>query len=190
MAAVFAGADAVRGVLAMAGLPDVWIANQNCPEQTVVSGARASIEAILPHFVRAGLEARALGVEVGWHTPLAAELGQERALAAFTALETHPPRVRMLSNVQGEPYEPGEDCGKSFGRNLAAQLGAPMDFTSLIERAYALGVTSFVEVGPKRIVTGFVGEILRARPHRLFFLSHPKSSEREQLSSVARELKR
>src|SRR5690606_2292604 len=48
---------------------------------------------------------------------------------------------------------------------LADQLAKPVHFSDTIEHLYSAGVRTFVEVGPKAVLTGLVGRILADRPH-------------------------
>jgi NAD(P)-dependent dehydrogenase (short-subunit alcohol dehydrogenase family) len=64
-------------------------------------------------------------------------------------------------------------------------MASPVEFINMVENAYALGVRVFVEVGPKRAQSGFIGDILKGRPHRALFVCHPKQGE---LTSLGRAI--
>lgn len=55
--------------------------------------------------------------------------------------------------------------GPALLRNLADTLRSTVDFPRLVEGVYARGYRYFVEVGPGRTCTRWIGEILGARPH-------------------------
>jgi acyl transferase domain-containing protein/thioester reductase-like protein len=180
MAAVLESERRVRELLAGCD-PRVGVAGVNCPSQTTISGPARELAVALERFRAAGIETRRLGVEVAWHSPLATELGAERARAAFGALAVRAPRVHLLSNVDGRYLEPGVDCGARFRSNLVEQLGRPGDFAALIRQLHADGVRRFVEVGPKGILTSFVSETLAGKPHSAVFCDHPRVPGRRQL---------
>ncbi len=53
----------------------------------------------------------------------------------------------------------------ALARSLARMTCAPVDFTRLIDRVYQDGARIFVEVGPQRTCTRWIGKILGDRPH-------------------------
>jgi [acyl-carrier-protein] S-malonyltransferase len=131
------------------------VANRNAPGQVVVSGERAAIEA--------GAElARAMGarraivlpVSVAAHSPLMAEAadGMRRALADVTF---HDPEPALLANADGHPLTTGEACRAE----LVDHLTAGVDWIRIVEDMVAAGVTTFVEVGPGRVLTGLIKRI-------------------------------
>lgn len=131
------------------------VANRNAPGQVVVSGERPAIEA--------GAElARSLGarraivlpVSVAAHSPLMAEAaeGMRIALAGITFLD---PAVPLLANADARPIETAEGCRTE----LVEHLTAGVDWIRIVERMTAAGVTTFVEVGPGRVLTGLIKRI-------------------------------
>jgi 3-oxoacyl-(acyl-carrier-protein) synthase/NAD(P)-dependent dehydrogenase (short-subunit alcohol dehydrogenase family)/acyl carrier protein/phosphopantetheinyl transferase (holo-ACP synthase) len=81
------------------------------------------------------------------------------------------PKLPILSNVTAElyPKEPGEVADL-----LARQVASPVEFIAIVEKMYERGARTFVELGPKRALTGFVRDILGRRPHRAVTTNHPK----------------
>ena len=57
---------------------------------------------------------------------------------------------------------------------LATQLESPVEFIKQIEALHQEGVRSFVEVGPKRAITGFVHNILEGKPYMAVYTNHHK----------------
>ena len=168
MAAVLADATRVEDELERWGLtqsahPQVWLANRNCHSQSVVSGASAAVDAFAAWLSGRGLDSRRLAVTVAWHSPLARSLGEERARAAFSALSVRPPITPLWSSVDERIYSGAEGLSESFVR----QLGAPLDFISLVRRLRTAGYDRFVEVGPRRILGSFVSDILSDVSHQL-----------------------
>jgi [acyl-carrier-protein] S-malonyltransferase len=131
------------------------VANRNAPGQVVVSGDRAAIEA--------GAElARALGakraivlpVSVAAHSPLMAGAadGMRRVLADVAFRE---PSVSLLANADARPITTAEGARAE----LVEHLTAGVDWVAAIERMTAAGVTTFVEVGPGKVLTGLIKRI-------------------------------
>ncbi|WP_437976559.1 SDR family NAD(P)-dependent oxidoreductase [Sorangium sp. So ce295] len=179
MIAVPRGIDEVRAL----GLGGVVIANHNGPKQVVLSGSVAAIEAAEERLKGAGIQARRLDVAAAFHSPLVAEASAPlREFLAGIAVET--PAAPVYSNAEIEPYAGGGDAARD---RLARQLAEPVRFVEEIERMYADGVRTFVEVGPGSVLTNLVGDILSGRPHRAVALDRKgKHGVTSLLEAVAR----
>ncbi|XXX78507.1 SDR family NAD(P)-dependent oxidoreductase [Sorangium sp. So ce134] len=150
--------EEVRGL----GLGDVVVANHNGPKQVVLSGSVAAIEAAEKRLSDMGIQARRLDVAAAFHSPLVAEASAPfREFLGGIAVQA--PGAPVYSNAEVEPYPGGGDAARD---RLARQLAEPVRFVEQIERMYAAGVRTFVEVGPGSVLTNLVGEILSGRPHR------------------------
>ena len=162
MAAVTASVERVDAVLAGAGLADrVVLANRNAPNQQVISGATADVRAAVDALRTAGLAARPIDVACAFHSPLVAAAG-ERFARVLATEPVDAPGIPVWSNRTASPYP--QDAAE-VRRELAAQLTAPVRFVEQIEAMYAAGARTFVEVGPKQVLTRLVRSILGERPH-------------------------
>ncbi|HTN91440.1 MAG TPA: beta-ketoacyl synthase N-terminal-like domain-containing protein, partial [Sorangium sp.] len=158
MIAVPRAIDEVRAL----GLGDVVVANHNGPKQVVLSGSVAAIEAAEERLRGLGIQARRLDVAAAFHSPLVSEASAPfREFLGGIAVEA--PGAPVYSNAEVEPYPGGGDAARD---RLARQLAEPVRFVEQIERMYAAGVRTFVEVGPGSVLTNLVGDILSGRPHR------------------------
>jgi [acyl-carrier-protein] S-malonyltransferase len=131
------------------------VANRNAPGQVVVSGERAAIEAGAELAKAMGAKrAIVLPVSVAAHSPLMAEAaeGMRRALADVTF---HEPRPPLLANADGHVLSSAEACRAE----LVEHLTAGVDWIRIVEGMVAEGVTTFVEVGPGRVLTGLIKRI-------------------------------
>lgn len=148
MAAVLGlGAEALRE--AAAGIPDVWVANDNAPEQAVLSGAPEGV-------ARAGAAAKAAGakrvlplaVSGAFHSPLMAEAARafEHALAGVSF---RAPRAAVYSDASARPYADAAEVGPGLG----AQLTAPVRFREILEALAEARPTAFLELGPGKVLT-------------------------------------
>ncbi|WP_437624330.1 SDR family NAD(P)-dependent oxidoreductase [Sorangium sp. So ce1151] len=157
MIAVPRAIDEVRAL----GLGDVVVANHNGPKQVVLSGSVAAIEAAEERLRGLGIQARRLDVAAAFHSPLVSEASAPfREFLGGIAVEA--PGAPVYSNAEVEPYPGGGDAARD---RLARQLAEPVRFVEQIERMYAAGVRTFVEVGPGSVLTNLVGDILSGRPH-------------------------
>ncbi|MFE8948315.1 SDR family oxidoreductase [Streptomyces sp. NPDC007856] len=163
MAAVGAPAETVVRTLHTTGAPaSVVVANLNSPEQTVISGPTADVEAAVRLLRDAGLGARRIPVACAFHSPLVAAAG-ERFAKILADRTVRPPEFPVWANRTAAPYplDPDDVCAE-----LAAQIGAPVAFAAQIEAMYEAGARIFVEVGPGTVLTRLVARILGDRPHR------------------------
>jgi acyl transferase domain-containing protein/acyl carrier protein/NADP-dependent 3-hydroxy acid dehydrogenase YdfG len=137
----------------------VAAANHNGPAQVVLSGASAPLAEAEQRLRAAGFTVTALPVSTAFHSPL-----MQPAARAFgdylEQTEIAPPRLSCYSNRDGAPHS------ARVARDVAAQIAAPVFFAQMIERMYADGVRTFLEVGPRDVLTSLVGSILEGKPHR------------------------
>jgi [acyl-carrier-protein] S-malonyltransferase len=143
-------------LVARAGARGIFgVANRNAPGQVVVSGERPAIEA----SVEVGKELGArkvivLPVSVAAHSPLMAEAA-DGMRGVIERVEFSDPRIPLLANRDAR------DITTAAGaRNeLVKHLTAGVDWVAAVERMAAQGVTTFIEVGPGRVLTGLIKRI-------------------------------
>ncbi|SEF26278.1 Acyl transferase domain-containing protein [Amycolatopsis pretoriensis] len=138
--------------------PDVVVANHNAPEQVVLSGPVAAIERAIRRLRETGVTAQRIPVACAFHSPLVAKAGDLFAYE-LTREPIGDPRLPVWSNRTAKPY------AGDVKSELAAQIGAPVRFLDQIEAMYDAGARTFVEVGPGRVLTRLVKDILGDRPH-------------------------
>ncbi|MBN2622890.1 MAG: acyltransferase domain-containing protein, partial [Acidimicrobiales bacterium] len=159
MAAVRGPVEQVRA--ALGDRPGVIVANDNAPDQCVVSGPTDDVEAAVAHLSTAGLRARRLPVACAFHTPRL-EVAARALAARLDAVDVVAPRIPVWSNTTAAPY-PDDVAG--LRALLARQVAAPVAFRQQVEAMYDAGARVFVEAGPGRVLTQLVGQILGDRPH-------------------------
>ena len=131
------------------------VANRNSPGQVVVSGERAAVEAAL--VIARALGARRvieLPVSVAAHSPLMAEAadGMRTVLEDITFQD---PKPALLANADARLITTADGCRAELVDHLTTGVawvgagGAP----------HARGVTTFIEVGPGRVLTGLIRRI-------------------------------
>ena len=131
------------------------VANRNAPGQVVVSGERPAIEAGAELAKSLGAKrAIVLPVSVAAHSPLMAEAA-EGMRAALSGIAFHDPMVPLLANADARPIETAEACRAE----LVEHLTAGVDWIRAVEGMTSAGVTTFVEIGPGRVLTGLIKRI-------------------------------
>ncbi len=69
---------------------------------------------------------------------------------------------------------------------LEQQIASPVQWVKGLETLYANGVRTFVEVGPKKALKGFVDDVLGSKPDVVSLLTnHPKTGELPDLQPGA-----
>ena len=154
MAAVFAGEGVVARALAAAGLP-VDIAAVNGPDNTVISGPEADVEAILETLQRDNVQWRKLKISNAFHSRQLAPILDSFATAA--AGVTHAPAsIAFLSNVSGDFLDTSNVPAAGY---WVDHLRSPVLFAASIERLEPDARTVFVELGAHPVLLGMVERI-------------------------------
>jgi [acyl-carrier-protein] S-malonyltransferase len=154
MAAVL-GLDAQAVEAALAGMNDAWPANHNTPTQTVIAGTTAGLEAATKRLQAAGAKRVVpLNVSAAFHTPLMAPAA-EHLRAALDRIEWRAPRIPVMANLTGRPHLGGERIPQA----MEMQLRSPVRWADCVHMLVEIGCEAFVEVGPKRALTGMMREL-------------------------------
>ena len=96
MAAVNGTTDEVSA--ALEGVKDVVLANQNAPNQVVLSGPTAAIEGAIEHLASKGLAARQIQVACAFHSPVISG-AREAFRRHLEELPVSSPSVTVWSNA-------------------------------------------------------------------------------------------
>ena len=131
-------------------------ANFNCPGQIVIAGEKAAVErAIELAKAKGAKRALPLPVSVPVHTPLmkqaADRLAQDLAAAHWSDLQTP-----LVNNAEATVIRSAADIQPS----LVKQLPSPVRWEESVRKMAAMGVTTFVEVGPGTVLTGLIKRIV------------------------------
>lgn len=129
------------------------VANDNSPQQVVLSGAKSALPAAAQQASELGLRPMELDVTGAFHSPM-----MEPAVAEFTAAlqrtEFKPPQVTVISAVTVEPFNDPR-------AELADALTHPVRWREVMLALHARGAGRFVEVGPGRVLTGLAKRTLK-----------------------------
>lgn len=133
----------------------VVAANYNCPGQLVISGTTNGVNIACEKLKAAGAK-RALVLPVGgaFHSPLMQPAAVELE-AAINSTVFNQPICPVYQNVTAKAVSNPDEIKK----NLIAQLTAPVRWTQTIQQMIADGATSFIEVGPGKVLQGLVKKV-------------------------------
>ena len=133
----------------------VVCANYNAPGQIVVSGEKSALEAASALAKERGARrVIPLAVTMASHSPLMAGAAREFA-AAVAAAPWRDASIPVVANVSARPVRTVQEIKSE----LVAQLTSPVRWTDSVEYMVALGVTEFLEIGPKDVLAGLIRRI-------------------------------
>ena len=133
----------------------VQVANDNCPGQVVISGENAALEKAMELAkARGARRALKLPVSIAAHSALM-QSGVDEYRQAVEAVPFISPRPPVVGNITAAPLsDPNE-----IRHELPAQLISPVRWTESVRYLLGQGVTTFVELGPKDVLTGLLKRI-------------------------------
>jgi malonyl CoA-acyl carrier protein transacylase len=150
------GAGAAEQAEEIAGAHGLAIANDNSPQQVVLSGSRDAFDAASDAARELGLRPMVLPVTGAFHSPMMASAVPEFE-AALATVELAPdpvPGVTVLSAVTAQPFD-------DVRRRLAEALTSPVRWREVVLAMHDRGARRFVEVGPGKVLTGLVKRTVR-----------------------------
>ncbi len=162
---------------------DVILANRNSPNQGVLSGSSKGIETALQACREKGFRAVKLPVAAAFHSHLVENSRKpfEKSLARASFA---PAGIPVFANTTGEAYPESEAEARA---TLGAQLVSPVRFNEEIDNLYQAEARTFLEVGPKPVLTGLVRQILKGREYDAIALD-PSAGKTFGLKDLARAL--
>lgn len=162
-----AGEGAMAAVLGMEAaeidrvieeIPDVTVANYNCPGQIVITGKTQAVAKASEALKEAGARRIAmLKVSRPFHSPMLREAGKKLA-KELENVKLSKLQIPYVTNVTA-------DYVREIGETkelLARQVASPVRWQESMERLIADGVDAFVEIGPGKTLAGFLKKIDRS----------------------------
>ncbi|MDE3131997.1 MAG: ACP S-malonyltransferase [Acidobacteriota bacterium] len=147
------GADAAQRAAEVAAVHGLSVANDNAPQQVVLSGPRPLLPAAEQTARELGLRAIILPVTGAFHSPMMASAVPAFA-RALAEVELRPARSTVISAVTAEPFD-------DVRARLVEALTGPVRWREVLLTLHERGVTRFVEVGPGKVLTGLAKRTLR-----------------------------
>jgi [acyl-carrier-protein] S-malonyltransferase len=134
---------------------DTVIANINCPGQIVISGAAENITKAREMATAAGAS-RAIPLQVSgaFHSPLM-QPAVEDMIKYLDATSFAPPSIPVIANVTAVPCTSAQEVKME----LRKQLTSPVQWQRSVEFMINHGVTTFIEIGPGKVLTGLIRRI-------------------------------
>lgn len=126
------------------------LANDNAPNQVIVSGEIAALEqfAALVAAEKLG-QCRRLAVAGPWHSPLMAQARREFS-GWLDTIEFHPPKVPLIFNVAADTETDPQKIRQLVARNLVE----PVRWRTAMDSLRGAEQPVLFEVGPGRVLSG------------------------------------
>lgn len=138
----------------LAAIHGLAVANDNSPQQVVLSGRRELFSDAERTAKELGLKAIILPVTGAFHSPMMAS-ATPHFQAAIDEIEIDDAAAaHVISAVTAEPFT-------DVRTQLTESLTSPVRWRDVLMSLHRLGVTRFVEVGPGRVLTGLAKRTLR-----------------------------
>ncbi len=164
--AVPAGIGAMAAILALENetiekvtkdIEDVWIANYNCPGQTVISGKKEAVDLACEKLKEAGAK-RTLSLNVSgpFHSGMLVQAG-EKLGKVLEGISLNTPSIPYVANVTADYVT---DASKVRDL-LTRQVSSSVRWQQSVEAMIADGTDIFVEIGPGKTLSGFMKKISR-----------------------------
>ena len=138
------------------------VANDNSPDQVVLSGPADAIERVRAKAKERGLRAMRLPIRGAFHSPALAAIAPEFR-AVLDEIEIRPPRQPVYSGVTAREFD-------DVRARLVESLTCGVRWREVLLALRARGADTFIEVAPGKVLTGLVrrtlGEEVVARPVR------------------------
>ncbi len=143
LAEVSAGVEAVAGVCR--------VGNHNAETQVVITGEKEAVAEAGRVFKDRGARVVPLKVSGAWHSPLMSEAGNDFAVR-LAQTSWRQARLPIYLNLTAQT----ETDGSKIAEIMAGQLTSPVRWYDIMVNLVADGFDTFIEVGPRRVLTGLM----------------------------------
>ena len=137
----------------------VEISNYNTNNQIVIGGEKLAVERAKEICLEIGAK-RAIELKVSgpFHTSLL-ENASIKLREELNKIEFSKPEIKIISNVTADIIE-NKDEIKDI---LCKQIKSSVRWSESVDKMISMGVDTFIEFGPSRVLSGFIKEISREK---------------------------
>jgi [acyl-carrier-protein] S-malonyltransferase len=151
----------LEAVCTEASTPDeiVQVANDNCPGQVVISGAKTAVERAIAGAKAAGAKRGvSLAVSIAAHSPLMVSIQDEWNEAVDTCAMIAP-KIPVIGNVHALPMTVADE----LRTDIKAQMDSRVRWTESVREMLKSGTQAFVEVGSGSVLIGLIRRIVQSQ---------------------------
>ena len=164
-------------------ISDLYISNDNCPQQAILCGSKNALEELVPILKAKQIFHQILPFQSGFHSPFVADK-LEVILAGMKDMTFRKTTTPLWSATTLETYPEGFDAIRQLS---AEHLIKPVRFRELTEKLYQEGARVFIQVGSGGL-TGFIDDTLKGKEISTISANVPIRSGITQLQRVVAAL--
>lgn len=130
-------------------------ANYNCPGQVAISGDKEGVSIAMEKLKEAGAK-RCLELKTAgpFHT-IKLQKASEELRKELENVDIGMPRIKVIKNIDAKPYNESDDIKDILAKHVISSVR----FSDSIKCMIQNGVDTFVEIGPGKVLTGFVKKV-------------------------------
>ncbi|MGG5208232.1 beta-ketoacyl synthase N-terminal-like domain-containing protein [Chryseobacterium sp. MIQD13] len=179
--AVGAGIDVVKPLID--AIPELYISNDNCPNQIILCGSNAALDELVPLLKSKQVFHQILPFQSGFHSPFIADK-LDVILAGMEKAQFQKTKIPLWSATTLEPYPSDQDAIRKLS---AEHLVQPVRFRELTDKLYEEGAKFFIQIGTGGLI-GFIDDTLKGKVFSTIASSVPTRSALAQLQRVVAAL--
>ncbi len=158
MAAVKLGEQATLDLIESLKFDGITVAAINAHNSVTISGTYEQVKALREKARKRKVAVQPLDINYPFHHPLI-DRARDAFLADMPAISPRSSEIAFISTVTGTVLDGASLTPEYWWRNVRQ----PVKFMHAVEEAIAQGCTVFVEVSPRAILGGYVGDIAKNR---------------------------
>lgn len=161
---------------------EIYISNDNCYQQVVVSAMQEKAVAFQKKLLASGITSYLLPFGTGYHTPFA-EIYTQNLKSVLQQFNHIPrPEIPIWSCISAQKFSE-VIAPELVEKSIVEFITSPVRFREMIENMHADGVRSFIQVGEGSL-SGFIGNILQKKRFSVISSGSSKKGVLTQLKRV------
>ncbi|ASK30032.1 beta-ketoacyl synthase [Chryseobacterium sp. T16E-39] len=179
--AIGAGIDTIKPLIAQ--IPEVYISNDNCPNQVILCGSNTALDELVPLLKSKQIFHQILPFQSGFHSPFIADK-LDVILEGMEKAQFQKTKIPLWSATTLEPYPSDQQAIRKLS---AEHLVQPVRFRELTDKLYEEGARFFIQIGTGGLI-GFIDDTLKGKAFSTIASSIPTRSALAQLQRVVAAL--
>jgi acyl transferase domain-containing protein/phosphopantetheinyl transferase len=175
--AVGSGIEQLEPIIA--NIKDIYLSNDNCPQQVILCGSKAALDKLVPILKANQIFHQILPFQSGFHSPFVADK-LDLILDGMRNMQFRKTTTPLWSATTLELYPEGFEAIRQLS---AEHLIKPVRFRELTEKLYSEGARVFIQVGSGGLI-GFIDDTLKGKNFSTIASNVPIRSGLTQLQRV------
>ncbi|MET3534998.1 type I polyketide synthase [Chryseobacterium limigenitum] len=179
--AIGAGIETIKPIIEE--ISNVYISNDNCPNQVILCGSNLALDELVPVLKSKQIFHQILPFQSGFHSPFIADK-LDVILAGMEKAQFQKTKIPLWSATTLEPYPSDQDAIRKLS---AEHLVEPVRFRELTDKLYEEDARFFIQVGTGGLI-GFIDDTLKGKAFSTIASSVPTRSALAQFQRVVAAL--